>query len=80
MTELDTVQRGLVFWETPGAEFHPPDPDAAADLAAWLAGLQQAFADYPGTLDPEAGESLAEALDRLLAGHPALPFLTCHDQ
>jgi hypothetical protein len=35
----------------------------------------QAYADYPDTLDPEAGESPAEALDRLLAGHPALPTL-----
>lgn len=73
--EWTALMRGFVFWETPRAEFGPPDPAEVADLAEWLAGFQQAFADYPDTLDPEAGESLSEALDRLLADHPARPML-----
>jgi hypothetical protein len=70
--EWTPFMRGFVFWETPQAEFNPPDPDDAADLAERLAGFRQAYADYPDTLDPNAGESLSEALDRLLVGHPAL--------
>lgn len=73
--EWTPFMRGFVFWETSRAEFNPPDPDDAADLAEWLAGFQQAYADYPDTLDPEAGESIIEALDRLLADHPALATL-----
>ena len=73
--EWTACMRGFVFWETPQPEFGPPGPDAAENLVEWLAGFQQAFADYPDTLDPEAGESLSEALDRLLAGHPALSTL-----
>ena len=41
----------------------------------WLEGFCQAHADYPDTLDPEEGETVQEALDRLLRGHPALPTL-----
>jgi hypothetical protein len=74
--EWTAFMRGFVFWETPQPEFGPPGPDTVEDLAEWLTGFEQAYADYPDTLDPEAGESLSEALDRLLAGHPALPFLT----
>ena len=70
--EWTPFTRGFVFWETPRAEFNPPDPADVENLAEWLAGFQQAYADYPDTLDPEAGESLSEALDRLLADHPAL--------
>jgi len=45
--EWTAFMRGFVFWETPRSEFGPPDPAEVADLAEWLAGFQQAFADYP---------------------------------
>lgn len=73
MMELDAFQKGFVFWETPRPEFNPPENDT--ERREWLDGFMQAYVDYPDTLDPEAGESPAEALDRLLAGHPALPTL-----
>jgi len=66
---------GFVFWEFPKPGHLPPGPDDLAGLREWLSGFQQAYADYPDTADPEEGESLSEALDRLLAGHPALPTL-----
>jgi hypothetical protein len=71
--ELDAFQKGFVFWETPRPEFGPPDDDT--ERQEWLAGFQQAYTDYPNTLDPDDGEPLSAALDRLLAGHSTLPAL-----
>jgi hypothetical protein len=73
--EWTDFMRGFVFWETPRSEFGPPSTADDAGLQEWLEGFMQAYADYPDTLDPGAGESPAEALDRLLAGHLALPTL-----
>ena len=66
---------GFVFWESPKPEFGPPSPADDAGLREWLEGFMQAYADDPDPFDPEAEESLAAALDRLLAKHPALPAL-----
>jgi hypothetical protein len=41
--------RGFVFWETPRSEFSPPSAADDAGLREWLAGFQQASADYPDT-------------------------------
>jgi hypothetical protein len=73
--EWTPFSHGFVFWETPRSEFGPPSAADDVGLQEWLDGFMQAYADYPDTLDPGAGESPAEALDRLLAGHPALPTL-----
>jgi ribosome modulation factor len=48
MTERDAFQKGFVFWETPRPEFGPPEDDT--ERQEWLAGFQQAYADYPDTL------------------------------
>ena len=69
--EWTAFMRGFVFWETPRTEFAPLDPGDTVSLAEWLQGFCQAHADYPADGDFEGGESAAEALDRLLAGHPA---------
>ena len=66
--EWTPFMHGFVFWELPGPEHLPPEDDAGR--LEWLDGFRLAYADYPDTLDPEAGESLSEALDRLLADHP----------
>jgi hypothetical protein len=71
--ELDAFQKGFVFWEHSTAEYLPPIDDAGR--REWLEGFLQAHADYPDTLDPEEGETVQEALDRLLGRHPALPVL-----
>ena len=71
--EWTPFMHGFVFWELPGPEHLPPDDDAGR--LEWLNGFQLAYADYPDTLDPEAGESITQALDRLLADHPALATL-----
>jgi hypothetical protein len=49
MTERDAFQKGFVFWETPTAEHWPPELDNTEGLREWLAGFQQAYADYPDT-------------------------------
>ena len=72
--EWTPFMRGFVFWESPQPEYLPPNDDAGR--LEWLEGFCQAHADYPADGDFEGGESAAEALDHLLAGHPALPFLT----
>jgi hypothetical protein len=71
--ELDAFQKGFVFWEYPKPEYMPPIDDAGR--REWLEEVLQAHADYPGTLDPEEGETAQEALERMLEGHPALPAL-----
>jgi hypothetical protein len=73
--EWTPFSHGFVFWETPTAEHRPPGLENAEGLREWLAGFQQAYADYPDTLDPDDGEPLSAALDRLLAGHSTLPAL-----
>lgn len=71
--ELDAFQKGFVFWEHPKAEYMPPIDGAGR--REWLEGFCQAHADYPDSDDFEGGETVEEALDRLLGGHPALPAL-----
>lgn len=81
--KFDTFQKGFVFWEISEPRFGPPDPDDIQRLREWLKGFQLSHAEHPDVitdpLDPEqieeAGESVAEALDRLLSGHPTLPTL-----
>jgi hypothetical protein len=58
---------------SPKPEYLPPIDDAGR--REWLDGFCQTHADYPDSLDPEEGETVQEALDRLLEGHPALPAL-----
>jgi hypothetical protein len=72
-TELNAFQKGFVFWKHPKPEYLPPIDDAGR--REWLDGFCQTHADYPDSLDPEGGETVQEALDRLLEGHPALPAL-----
>ena len=45
--ERDTFQKGFVFWETPRHELGTPEDDT--ERQEWLAGFQQAYADYPDT-------------------------------
>ena len=71
---------GFVFWETPEPEHGPPSPEAAENLSEWLSGFRQAHADYPDVIpEPpdyeDTGETVAQALERLLPHHPALPTL-----
>lgn len=77
--EWTPFMRGFVFWEMPTAEHLPPAADDIEDLREWLHGFEQAHADSPedprSWTDPSLGESVPKALDRLLAGHPALPTL-----
>lgn len=75
--EWTRFMRGFVFWETPQPAFGPPDPNDIEGLREWLAGFCQAHADAPDRIPTppdyeEVGETVAEALDRLLVGHPAL--------
>ena len=77
--EWTPFTHGFGFWETSTAEHRPPEPDDVEGLREWLQGFMQALADYPDDpqswIDPSVSESFTEALDRLLAGHPALPVL-----
>jgi hypothetical protein len=73
---------GYVFWEHSTPEYHPPGPDDIKGLRQWLEGFELSHAEHPDVIvdlsDPnaeEAGESVAEALNRLLAGHPVLATL-----
>jgi hypothetical protein len=60
--EWTDFMRGF-FWEAPKPAYLPPADDAGR--REWLAGFRHACADYPDTSDPEAGESIAEALSTL---------------
>lgn len=72
--EWTPFARGFVFWEYPGPEHRPPADEAGQ--REWLAGFQQARADYPDEpYDPESGETVADALRRMLADNPQLPAL-----
>ena len=67
---------GFVFWEYPGPDHLPPSDKTGQ--REWLDGFQQAHADYPDepyNLDPEDGETAADALKRMLPGNPQLPAL-----
>lgn len=66
---------GFTFWEIPDAEHSPPGPLQADELCEWLECFCMAHADCSGSLDFGSGESTEAALNRLLAGHPALPAL-----
>ena len=71
--EWTPFMHGFVFWELPGPEHLPPDDEARR--LEWLDGFCQAHADYPADGNFEGGESAVEAIDRLLADHPALATL-----
>ena len=73
--EMGAFERGFVFWEHNDVErFGPPADDQSR--REWLDGFNLAFADYPDDpFNPEEGETAADALNRMLAGHPALPSL-----
>jgi hypothetical protein len=75
--EWTAFAHGFVYWEYPGPEHLPPAEEAGQ--REWLAGFRQAHADYPDDpcewVDPDAGESPAQSLARLLAGDPDLPEL-----
>lgn len=67
---------GFVFWEYPGPDHLPPSDEI--EQQEWLEGFQQAHADdsdEPYDLDPEGGETAADALKRMLPGNPHLPAL-----
>lgn len=71
--EWTPFMHGFVFWEVQKSEHLPPGDDAGR--LEWLDGFCQAHADYPADGNFEGGESTLDALDRLLADHPALPVL-----
>lgn len=72
--EWTPFSHGFVFWESPKPEHGPPSDQAGQ--REWLEGFQQAHADYPDDPDhSEGGETVADALRRMLPGHPYLPAL-----
>ena len=70
--EWTPFSHGFVFLEYPGPAHLPPSDEMGQ--REWLEGFQHAHADDADEPnDPESGETVADALRRMLPSSPHLP-------